>query len=244
MNWSLIKTRPFLPPKDDIYQLLDQHLPPLVEGDVLFVTSKILGIHEGRCIKATPDVSKDDLIVQEAEKYIPREDSPNEYVILTIKKHTMLSSAGIDRSNANGYFVLWPKDPKKCAHDLWVYLRRKFGLRDLGVIVTDSCSLPLRAGTIGISIGFYGLQPLRDYRQKPDIFGRPLEVTRSNIIDGLAAMAVLLMGEGREQTPMVLARGLDFVRFTASDTYNQLMIPMEDDMYYPLLKVFRDAKGR
>ncbi len=38
----------------------------------------------------------------------------------------------------------------------------------------DSHIIPLRHGTLGISIGFYGMEPLYDYRGKPDIFGRLL----------------------------------------------------------------------
>ena len=46
-----IKTRALLPPKDNVYGVLNKHLPKLQEGDVLLIASKVLAIHQGRCIK-------------------------------------------------------------------------------------------------------------------------------------------------------------------------------------------------
>jgi F420-0:gamma-glutamyl ligase len=65
---------------------------------------------------------------------------------------------------------------------------------DLGVILTDSRCTPLRRGTTGISIGFYGFDALPDYRGRPEIFGRPLGVTLANQADAMEAAAVGLMG--------------------------------------------------
>ena len=48
-NFTPIKTRLVHPPKDDIYDILDS-LPALEEKDIVFITSKILGIHQGRCV--------------------------------------------------------------------------------------------------------------------------------------------------------------------------------------------------
>ncbi|MFH0821097.1 MAG: coenzyme F420-0:L-glutamate ligase, partial [Candidatus Peregrinibacteria bacterium] len=158
---------------------------------------------------------------------------------LTIKNYTLIADAGIDRSNANGYYVLWPKNLKSLIKQLRDYLKRKYHLKKLAVIVVDSHLMPLRAGTIGISTGFYGLKPLIDYRGTPDVFGRKLKYTRANIIDSLAAISSLLMGEGKEQTPMLVIRGANFVKFTEKDTARQLLIEPENDVYRPLLKIYR-----
>ncbi|TSA44674.1 putative folate metabolism gamma-glutamate ligase [bacterium] len=239
MKFIPVKTRAFLPPKDDIYQLFGHYLPRLREGDILFITSKILAIHQGRCVKIRPGVRKDDLIIKEAEKFIPRDKIPKGYVVLTIKGYTLIPSAGIDESNGNGYYILWPKNISKAARTICNFLKKKFKLKKLAVVITDSHTTPLRYGVTGISLGFFGILPLVDYRETPDIFGRKLKITRTNIIDPLAAMAVLLMGEGKERTPMLVLRGTNFIKFTNKDTFKMLIIPKNLDIYAPLLKVFQ-----
>ncbi len=242
MQFLPIKTRALLPPKDNIFELLDKYLPKLKEGDVLFITSKILAIHQGRCIKIGK-VKKTKLIKQEADYSLPPYKSFWGEMVLTIKDHTLIPSAGIDESNANGYYVLWPKNTSNLCKQICQYLKNKHRIKKLAVVATDSHTTPLRWGTSGISVGFYGLNPLYDYRGKKDIFARKLKYTQSNIVDALSAMAVLLMGEGNEKIPTVVIRGAKFVKFTNKDTHKKLVIPPKKDLYYPLLKIFkRDNK--
>lgn len=238
MEIIAVKTRIVKPPKDDIYNVIDEFCPTLKEKDIFLITSKILAIHQGRCIKISSIKNKDDLIKKEADVFIPRKESPKKYVVLTIKNNTLISSAGIDKSNSNGYYALWPKNPEKEAKKICEYLKNKFSLKKLAVIITDSHSIPMRYGCMGISIGFYGLNPLKNYIGKEDIFGYMMKVSRSNIIDGLAVMGVLLMGEGSEQKPIAIIRGANFVEFTNKETYKDLLIPIKNDMFYPLLKNF------
>ena len=233
-----IKTRVMNPPKDDLYDVIDNFCPPLKEGDVFLVTSKILAIHQGRCISIDSVENKDDLIKKEAEVFIPREKCPGEYVILTLKENTLIASAGIDESNANGYYILWPENSEKEAKEICEYLKEKFSLKKLAVIITDSHTTPLRYGVMGISIGAYGLDPLKDYRKEKDIFGRTIKMAQVNIVDSLATMGVLFMGEGAEQKPMVIIREVDLVEFTNQENYKDLLIPAKDDIFYPLLKNF------
>lgn len=233
-----IKTRIVKPPKDDIYNVIDEFCPTLKEKDIFLITSKILSIHQGRCVKISSVKNKDDLIKKEADIFIPRKECPNEYVITTIKNGTLISSAGIDKSNSDGYYTLWPKNSEKEAKKICEYLKKKFSLKKLAVIITDSHSLLMRYGCMGISIGFYGLNPLKSYIGKKDIFGYVMKVSRSNIIDALAVMGVLSMGEGDEQKPIAIIRGANFVEFTNKEMYQDLLIPIKEDMYYPLLKNF------
>lgn len=238
MNFIKIKTKTILPPKDDFYKIIDEFLPPLSEGDVLFITSKVLAIHQGRCVKITDETQKDELIKQEAEKFIPRKQSVNESVILTIKEHTLLPSAGIDESNGDGYYIFWPENINALAKEICDYLKKKFNIKKLAIVITDSHCTPLRYGVIGTSIGFYGLEPQKDYRGEKDIFGRLIQMALSNIVDAVSAIAVLLMGEGSEKTPMIIMRNADFIKFTDKDTYQDFVIPEKEDIYYPLLKRF------
>jgi len=238
MEFIKVKTRIVQPPKDDVYNVIDESLPALKDGDVLLITSKVLGIHQGMCIDMKEVTDKDELIKKEADVYIERTQCPNELVVLTVKDNTLIPSAGIDESNANGYYVLWPKQANKMAKEICKYLKKKFAIKKLAVIITDSHTIPLRRGLLGISIGFYGLNPLRDYQGKDDLFGRKLRISKSNVVDSLASFAVLLMGEGNEQTPMVIARNVDFVEFTEKENSKELLIPIEEDIYEPLLRAF------
>jgi len=238
MQFIKIKTRKFLPPRDDLFKLTDNSLPKLKEGDILFITSKILGIHQGRTLKIEKTSDKAQVIRQEADAYLSKHKVAGHNFILTIKDHTLIPSAGLDESNGNGYYILWPKNTQKLLKEIWVCLRKKYRIKNLGIVATDSHAIPLRWGTQGISIGFYGFKPLKDYRGKKDIFGRKLKYTQSNIVDSLSAAAVLFMGEGKEKTPMLIARGLNFVEFTQKDLYKTLVIDPKHDIYAPLLKPF------
>jgi len=238
MKFIPIHTRPLLPPQDNLYEVLAESLPSLREGDILCITSKVLAIHQGRCIPAPTPGEKDRIVLREADRFIPGK-TRNGNLFLTIKGYTLIPSSGVDMSNGNGYAVLWPRNPHGAAEAICRRLRRKFRLRALAVIITDSHTTPLRYGVTGISIGFFGFEPLYDYRGKRDIFGRKLKYTKTNIVDALATMAVLLMGEGDEQRPMVIVRGASFVKFTNRRTHRALVIRPEKDLYYPLLKAFR-----
>src|SRR3989344_7181655 len=184
MRFIKIKTRAFLPPKDDIYDLLNR-IKKINDGDILVITSKILGIHQGRCIKIEPGVKKLDLIKQEAEYYKLSKVKQQKFV-LTIKNHVLALSAGIDESNANGYYVLLPKDVNKLLKEIWTYLKKRHKIKNFGVIATDSHTFPMRRGSIGIAIGFYGFHPQKDYRKEKDIFGRKFHFTQTDIVDALA----------------------------------------------------------
>ena len=238
MEIIAVKTRSMVPPQDDIYSLIDEFCPRLVNRDVLIIASKIVAIHQGRCLLKSKVKNKDDLIEKEADVFIPRKQCPKERAILTIKKNTLLPSAGIDESNANDYYILWPTKPDQEAKKICLYLKKKFSLKKLAVIIADSHCVPLRTGTIGISIGFYGFEPLKDYRGKKDIFNRTLKITQANLADALAAAGVLMMGEGNEKKPLAIVRGLNFLKFTRQETGKKLAISAKKDIFYPLLKNF------
>ncbi|MCU0653330.1 MAG: coenzyme F420-0:L-glutamate ligase [Candidatus Pacebacteria bacterium] len=234
-----IKTRAMLPPKDDIYNVLDEFCPALREGDVLVVASKIVAIHQGRCVLKSEIKDKNDLIKKEADILFPSEETDGGVVITTIKGNTLVPFAGIDESNANGYYILWPEDPDGEAGRICEYLKKKFSLKNLALIIADSYCVPLRRGTMGISIGFYGLNPANDYRKKIDIFGRTLGITRFDVVDSLAAAGVSVMGEGDERQPVSIIRGADFVEFRCDKSSRDSAMPFKEDIFYPLLENFR-----
>lgn len=241
-----IKTAKILPGSTDIFSLLDASLSSIDEGSVLAITSKVISLCENRVVPlGTKD--KEELMVDESAYYLPAEHSKYGHRF-TITNNTLIPSAGIDESNGSGHYVLWPKDPQKSANAIRQYLSERFSLKHIGVVITDSTCQSLRLGTAGIAIAHSGFNALNDYVGKPDLFGRLLGVTQSNIAGGLAAAAVLAMGEGAEQTPLCVIEKLPFVKFQERDPtpeeLSSLRIPLEDDLFAPFLKSAPWQKGK
>jgi coenzyme F420-0:L-glutamate ligase/coenzyme F420-1:gamma-L-glutamate ligase len=98
--------------------------------------------------------------------------------------------------------------------------------------------------------GFLGL---RNYIGKPDLFGNTMKVTQSSLAGGLAAAAVLAMGEGSEQTPICLITDAHFIKFQnrnpSANELKELYITIEDDIFDALIssapwqKGHKQAKG-
>jgi len=256
MKIYTIKTRPILPPKDNIMPVLKQVFltKKIKEESIIVITSKIVAIAQGRCVKINQNLSKteqrkekDKLIKQEADCYIDRKYVLNQMVILTIANNILIPSAGIDESNANGYYILWPKNPFLEAKKIWQFLRKEFKVKKIGVIISDSHTTPLRAGVSGIALSYYGFYPLRNYVGSKDLFGRTLKMTRSNIPDVLADVAVFSMGEGAECTPIAVIEDLCNIKFGFDSTKKDLLnINKKIDIYWPLVNSskWNNSKGK
>lgn len=237
MKVTAIKTRPMLPPKDDLMSVFEESLPRIGERSLLVVTSKVVAIDQGRCVERG-SVDERELIEAEAERYLSGDRDRARPMMLTIKGNTFIPKAGVDTSNANGYYVLWPDKPKEYAESIVEYLRKRFGLQEVGVLIVDSGLLPLRWGTVGISLAHAGFCPVVDYRDKRDIFGkRSLSVVVANVADSLAAAANLVMGEGAEQTPAVVVEEVDFVKFGECDLgVPSIYADPHEDLFAELIK--------
>lgn len=235
LNFIPVKTRIVRPPKDNILDIIDSL--KIKNGDIVFITSKILGISEGRTAKIT-ETTKEELIKKEAERYLPYTNASGTFhVNLTVNQNILIPAAGIDESNADGYFVMWPKDPDATCRKIRDYLMKKHGLKNLGVVATDSHSTPLRWGVTGIAVGLAGVEPLKDIRGEPDLFGRLMHITKVNQIDPLASMAVLLMGESNECTPIVILRDYHSIPFSDTASMEHFKIPPDKDLYQALINV-------
>lgn len=224
--------------RNNIFDIIDKYVRKLGEGNILAITSKIISISQGDVVKKE-DVSKEELIRSESNLYIPKSQKMHA-VTLTIKSDILISTAGIDESNGNGRYVLWPKNAQKNANLIRNFLKKHFKLKKVGVIITDSRSTPFRRGAIGLGMAFSGFKPLNDYVNKPDIFGKKLKVTKSSTLDNLASAAVIVMGEGREQTPLAIISDLPFVKFVdrnpSKKELEELKINLDEDLFSALFK--------
>lgn len=223
-----------MPPKDEIWDIIDGL--EICDGDIIFITSKILGIHQGRCIP-TAGTDKTELIKREATRYLSYRHPSGFNANLTVTDNILIPAAGIDESNANGHFIMWPKNVCKLCAEIRARIIKRCGIKTLGVISTDSHTTPLRWGVTGITTGLSGVRPLKDLRGVGDIFGRKMKLTQVNQIDPLTGIAVLLMGEAAEQTPIVILRNYQSIVFDKKGSMADFKIPPEMDLYKPLLDV-------
>lgn len=240
------KTHKITQTDTDLLKILDQYINDLKENSVLAVTSKIVSITEGSLLKIEEGLDKDKLIEENSQFYLPRES--NKYnVSFTITNNILSASAGIDESNGNGFYILWPKNAQESANKIREYLANKFGLKNFGVIITDSKTTPLRWGVTGISLAHSGFNALNDYIGKPDLFGRPFQFEKLNIADSLAGAAVLEMGEGSEQTPLAVISDLKNAEFQdrnpSKEELESLKINMKDDLFGAFLEKVDWEKG-
>ncbi len=249
MELRTFKTRRVIPPKDPIEDILSSIAPFIKERSIVAIASKIVSIHEGNTIAMDKVLNKDNLIMSEANMYLPREVTPGGWVMHTIKNNLLIPTAGIDESNAGSYYILWPRNPKNSVRAIWKYLKKIRGISNFGVIITDSHSIPLRRGVVGISLASFGFNSLYDYRGEKDIFGRILKVSQTNISDSLASAAVLAMGEGNEQTPICILYDVpQKVEFSnakpeSSKPFSSFEVPLNEDLYSPFLLSVPWEKG-
>lgn len=206
---TTIKTHK-IKPGESIFAILDTYVPVLTENSVIAIASKIISNCEN-CV-VSKNKNKMELIRQESDFCFAAPPNAKNFH-LTLKNHRLIPNAGIDESNCANAYILLPKNPQLTAKKIWQYLRKRCRVKNFGVIITDSNVTPLRQGVTGIAIGWCGFKPTYDYIGQKDIFARTLAVTQINLLDSLATVATLMMGEGKEQTPIVLIANAPKINF-------------------------------
>ena len=241
-----IKTERVRAGSQPLTELLNKSIDRLSERSIVVITSKVVSLCENRVVPIG-SMDKEELIKQEADYYLPATISSYGYHF-TFTHNTLISSSGIDESNGDDNYVLWPKKPQVSANKIRKYLKDRFQLTELGVMITDSSCLPARYGTLVIPISHSGFLAINDYRGQPDLFGRPFEVSQAAVAGGLAAAAGVVMGEGTEQTPIAVIEDLPFVQFqdrdpTKEELEKYYIPPFKDDLFSPFLNSQKWQKG-
>lgn len=238
MQVTAIKT-PLIKANDNLEEIIKVALPHINERSVIVIASKAFSTSEGRFVKKTSHPNqKFDLIRQEADLYTEPHSSKYN-LMMTIKHSILFVNAGIDESNADNQFLLWPKDPQKSVNKIWHFLRQHYGLKEVGVTMSDSASFMLNWGVVGRAIAYCGFNPLKSYIGKPDLFGRPMAMEQTNVMHSLTDAAVLEMGEGDEQQPIAVVENISQIEFLdhepTSEELSKLNIELEDDAFAPIL---------
>ncbi len=214
----------------------------LEDGDIVAITSKVVSVVQNRLVRYDTIVPSDkarelasgyglepgfiELVLREAEDIY----GGVYRALLTSKDGILCANAGIDHKNVpEGVAVLLPENSDKVADEIRREVEERVG-KHIGVVITDSRTVPLRMGTIGVAVGVSGFNPIRDCRGKLDLHGKPLLITRMALADDLACAAHIVMGELTERIPMVLIRGAP-VEFDESASGDTAKIAREDCLY-------------
>lgn len=216
------------------------YIPKLKDKSIVAVSSKVISICEGQTVPIS-SISHEELVDKLAGTVLEPIKRGKNDMILTQVGNLLVESAGVDMSNANGYYILLPKNPYKSAQKMWALLKKRDKLKHLGVVITDSHSVPRRKGAEGFALASYGFKAAHVYHGQKDIFGREFHFTASDVADSLAASAVLTMGEGNETTPLAVITELKNIEF-----FNKILpisvarryswVHPDLDVYSPLLE--------
>jgi coenzyme F420-0:L-glutamate ligase/coenzyme F420-1:gamma-L-glutamate ligase len=150
----------------------------------------------------------------------------NNYTFVVRKHAAYLDEAGIDHTNSPDEFVsLLPDDPSETARRI----RREIGERqgiEVAVIVTDTVTCIGRLGSQDVAIGYSGIDPTMRAVFSDDLFGIPRSGGIDIVIDSVAGMAGLVMGQTTERRPAVLVRGLDYAPERGDETRGMAAVAM------------------
>jgi coenzyme F420-0:L-glutamate ligase/coenzyme F420-1:gamma-L-glutamate ligase len=195
---------------------------PLVDGDVVVVTSKIVSKAEGRLVELADvvpsqfaidwslpwdkDPAVTELVLRESKRIV-RQLGP---VMITETRHGFVcANSGIDQSSsgAHGRVVLLPLDSDASARQIREGLRA--GGVDAAVIVSDTFGRAWREGQTDIAIGVAGIQPIFSYIGQVDPHGHEFKVQAICTADELAGAAELVKGNV-SRVPVAVIRGFEF----------------------------------
>ncbi|SFB75512.1 coenzyme F420-0:L-glutamate ligase / coenzyme F420-1:gamma-L-glutamate ligase [Nocardioides terrae] len=185
---------------DDLADLVLTALEaPLVDGDVVVVTSKAVSKAEGRARASTREAE----LPGQTLRVVARRGPTT--IVRNLLGLTM-AAAGIDASNvAAGTVLLLPVDPDATARRIRAAIGERTGT-NVGVVVTDTAGRAWRDGQTDLAIGAAGLTVLQSFAGRTDAHGNPLVVTAPAVADEIASAAELAQGKlaGR---PFAVVRG-------------------------------------
>lgn len=228
MNITAVKTKRFKYPGNSADDLLSC-IPRLKNKSIVILSSKALSVCNGDVVDMDK-ISHAELIKRIADEKLEPVQRKKDGPILTKVGNLLVESAGIDKSPRNHYYITLLSNPKKLAFKIWKLLKAKNKINNLGIVISDSHSLPARKGAIGLAIATYGFKPVAIYS----------EVTMADIADGIAAAGVLEMGESTENTPIAVAENVHNAEFykkivplNVNSRYS--WVDPQFDVYAPLL---------
>ena len=199
---------------------------PLLDGDVLVVTQKVVSKAEGRLVAIDADdpLAHKALVEQESVRVVRRR---GDLIISETSHGFVCANAGIDLSNVQqGEAALLPVDSDRSARRIVDIVRARMGV-EVAVIVSDTFGRPWRKGLTDVAIGVAGVAGVVDLRGAPDALGRTMQVTEVAVADELASAAELVMGKSAG-IPVAVIRGADPTWLRAGSVHELIRPPAED----------------
>ncbi len=194
---------------DDLAALIATAAPPLQDGDVVVVTSKIVSKAEGRLLPAGEDREATRMAAVDAE-LVRVVAARGRTRIVETRSGLVMANAGVDTSNIDKDTVaLLPEDPDASARRIRDGLRARVGV-EVAVLITDTFGRPWRQGLTDVAIGLAGISALRSHIGAVDGYGNELGMTEMAEADELAAAAELAAGK-LSNVPVVIIRGYEAV---------------------------------
>ncbi len=208
-----------------ITEAVDKAGLKLVDGDILVVAQTIVSRSEGSVIELDRVVPSEaalryavitgkdprvvEVVLDQSRKVVLARPG---YMICETEQGFVCANAGVDASNnPAGCVSTLPSDPDESARRI---ARRILQLRgvNVAVLISDSEGRPFRKGAVGVAVGVHGMEPVRSFVGRPDLFGRRLETTMVCTADMVCSAAALIMGESAEGLPVVIVRGVEYVK--------------------------------
>jgi coenzyme F420-0:L-glutamate ligase/coenzyme F420-1:gamma-L-glutamate ligase len=225
-----------------ILKSIKENKESLKENDVIVITHKIISKSEGRTIDLTKIIPSEEsknisyrtgkdpklveLIISQSNEIIKIQRD----IIITETKHGFVcANSGIDTSNVekSNHVVLLPVDPDKSAREIRNYIKSRTKT-NVAVIISDTFGRPFRKGQVNVAIGVAGIDPIKSYIGKSDMYGNILRVTEIAIADEIASAAELVMGKSL-RVPVTIVRGYDFSSSDAS--ISKVTRAKKDDLF-------------
>ncbi|MEP6660597.1 MAG: coenzyme F420-0:L-glutamate ligase [Acidimicrobiales bacterium] len=202
---------------------------PLLPGDVLVVTQKIVSKAEGRlvAVDANDPLAHKALVLEEAVRVLRRRGD----LIITETRHGFVcANSGVDLSNVErGYAALLPIDSDRSARRIRDGLRARLGV-ETAVVISDTFGRPWRKGLTDVALGTAGIAALLDLRGAADALGRVLQVTEVAVADEIASAAEMVMGKSTG-IPVAVLRGIDASWLRESSVHDELIRPSQEDLF-------------
>src|SRR5688572_12858798 len=231
-------------PGDDVARIVVQAAAaqgtPLVAGDVLVLSQKVISKAEGRLLNLTDitpstmattfatELGRDPRLIEVILRESRRVVRMDRGVLVTETRHGWVcANSGVDQSNVDADMVaLLPEDPDRSARALGERFREAAS-GDVAVIVADTFGRPWREGLTNVAIGLAGLAPLKSHLGERDPAGRPLQATVLALADELASAAEPVMGK-LDRIPAAIIRGLAVAPDDGSGSKSLLRDPNRD----------------
>ena len=237
-----VKFKMDIKPNDDITEMiLSSSKKSIDDGDIIVISQKIISKQEGRVINLNSVIPSElsvgiasayekdpklvETILSESKRIVRMEHG---VIIVETNNNFICANAGVDESNVEkGYATLIPVNPDRSAKRIRDDILQITG-KNIAVIISDTFGRPFRLGQTDHAIGIAGIESIRNFEGKPDMFGKIMRVTAIAIVDELCSAAELAMGK-TDRCPVVIIKNYEFE--SKNDTINSIIRDKKEDLF-------------